>query len=187
LKVRTAVYATETAQTLGELEWLRLQTRRRLEGLSFPLVLFGGISLVAAALSAALGEDAQGFFWALAGPAGGVAVSLHYRRRELDLGLSRAAWPYICTAVALMVACFVLGFLEQPWSVGPWLAVAAGYLVFGALERSAAAIVMSVTLAALAVAVGVLEITPVAVILNAVYGVAFIATGVGVRARRHEP
>jgi len=181
------MHASETAQTLGELDRLRLQTRRRLEGLSFPLVLFGGISLVAAALSAALGEEAQGLFWTLAGPAGGIAVSLYYRRRGLDLGLSRAAWPYICTAIALLLACFVLGVLEQPWSVGPWLAVAAGYLVFGGLERSAAVIGMALTLAALAVAVGALEVTPVAVILNAAYGVAFLATGLGVRTRRDEP
>lgn len=181
------MHVSETAQTLGELDRLRLQTRRRLEGLSFPLVLFGGLSLVAAALSAAVGEEAQGLFWMLAGPAGGIAVSLHYRRRELDLGITRAAWPYICTAVALILGCFVLGVLEQPWSVGPWLAVAAGYLVFGGLERSAAVMGMAVALAALAVAVGALEITPVAVILNAAYGVAFLATGLGARARSHQP
>lgn len=181
------MHTSETAQTLGELDRLRLQTRRQLEGLHFPLVLFGSFSLVAAGLSAAIGEEAQGLFWMVAGPAGGVAVSLYYRRRELDLGLTRAAWPYVCTAIALLLGCVVLGVLEQPWSVGPWLVVAAGYLVFGGLERSAAVIGMSIALAALAVAVGVLEITPVAVILNAAYGVAFLATGLGVRARRREP
>ena len=179
------LYASETARTLSELERLRLQTRRQLAGLSLPLVLFGGVSLVAAALSATLGAEAQAFFWSLAGPAGGIAVSLYYRRRALELGLSRAAWPYICTAVALLLGCFVLGALEQPWGVGPWLSVAAGYLVFGGLERSAAVIGMSLALAALAVAVGALEVAPAAVILNAAYGVAFLVTGVCVR--RHEP
>lgn len=173
----------EAARTLGELEALRRQTRRRLEGLSFPLLLFGGISLAAALVSAVAGAEAQAVLWALAGPGGGVATGLYYRRRALELGLSRAAWPYVATAVALVCGAFVLGALEQPWSVGPWLAVAAGYLIFGWLERSAAVIGMALSLAALAVVVGAGDVEPVAVLLNAAYGAAFLVTGVLHRAR----
>jgi hypothetical protein len=177
----------DAARTLHELDALRHQTRRRLEGLSFPLLLFGGASLVAAVVSAALGDEAQALFWSLAAPVGGVLVSLHYRRRELDLGLGREPWPYVVTAVALTIGAFVLGALEQPWSVGPWLAVAAGYLVFGWLERNAAAIGMALGLGALAVAVGAGGAEPVSVLLNAAYGVAFVVTGLLSRAGDRAP
>lgn len=178
--------ATDAAQTLGELDALRTQTRRRLEGFSFPLVLFGGLSLLAAAASAVAGVEAQALFWLFAGPGGGIAVSFHYRRRELELGLTRAAWPYVATAVALIVGAFVLGALEQPWSVGPWLAVAAGYLVFGWLERSVALMGMALALGALAVAVGAQGVEPVAVLLNGAYGAVFLAAGLVLRERRGE-
>lgn len=179
--------ASDAARTLGDLDALRIQTRRRLEGVSYPLVLFGGLSLIAAAMSAVAGEDAQAPFWLFAGPGGGIAVSLHYRRREVELGLARAAWPYVATAVALMVGAFVLGALEQPWRVGPWLAIGVGYLVFGWLERSAAVAAMALALAALAVVVGAEGLEPVTVLLNGVYGAAFLATGLALRERRREP
>lgn len=178
--------ATDAARTLGELEALRIHTRRRLEGMSFPLVLFGGLSLLAAVTSAVGGEEAQALFWLFAGPGGGIAVSLHYRRRDLELGLSRAAWPYVATAIALLTGAFVLGALEQPWSVGPWLAVAAGYLVFGWLERSAALMGMALALGALALAVGAEGVEPAAVLLNGAYGAAFLAMGLVLRERRGE-
>lgn len=181
--------ATDAAQTLGELDALRRQTRRRLDGLPFALVLFGSASLVAAVVSAVAGEEAQGIFWSFAGPVGGIAVGFHYRRRELDLGLSRAAWPYVVTAIVLVVVASLLGgtFGGTPWGVGPWLAVAAAYLVFGGLERNSTVMAIALALGALSLAVGLGGVAPAAVVLNAVYGSAFLAAGLVGRARREEP
>ena len=65
---------TQADQTLRELEAVRRQTRRRLEGMAYPLVLFGSLSLIAAVVSALFGPGAQALFWAIAAPIGGVAV-----------------------------------------------------------------------------------------------------------------
>lgn len=92
----------------------------------------------------------------------------------------------MATAVALIAGAFVLGALEQPWSVGPWLAVASGYLVFGWLERSAAVMGMALALGALAVAVGAEGVQPAAVLLNGAYGAVFLATGLVLRERSGE-
>lgn len=181
------MHATDAAQTLGDLNALRRQTRRHLEGLPFALFLFGSASVVAAVVSAVAGEEVQGVFWFIAGPVGGIAVAVHYRRREFDLGLSRAGWPYMVTAVALVIGASVLGFAFAGalWGVGPWLAVSAGYVVFGWLERSSAVMAMALALGALSVAVGLGGVARAAVVLNALYGCAFLTTGLLLsRARR---
>ena len=81
---------------------------------------------------------AVGIYWAVAGLLGGTAVGVYYHSRELRLGLSTPATPYVLTAGALMVGAFVLpaitsGDLQQVVST---FAVAAGYLVFAWLDRS---------------------------------------------------
>jgi positive regulator of sigma E activity len=147
------------SETLQEIDTLRRETRSALQSFWFPLVLFGALTLVAAPLCRVDDGAALGLFWALAGPAGAIAVGAFYARRDNDIGLSRPAWPYILAAIGLMAGAFLLplftsGHLQEVVST---FAVAAGYLGFAVIERDArlagvAAVLAAVPLVVLAVA-----------------------------------
>jgi len=94
------VERSEIDQTLHEIDGLRRNTRRALQSSWFPLVLFGALALVASPLCLIGDGRAAGVFWALAGPAGGVATGVHYARREATIGVSRPAAPYTQTATS---------------------------------------------------------------------------------------
>lgn len=151
----------DISQTIEAIDELRRDTRRALQSFWFPLALFGALTLLSAPFCAIADGRAVGLFWALAGPAGGIATSLHYARRETALGLSRPAAPYIVVAVGLMAGAFVLPALTTGdlQDVVSYFAVAAGYLGFAWIERDGriagiAAFIAAVPLVMLAVAPG---------------------------------
>lgn len=152
---------SEIAQTLDQVEKLRRDTRRTLQSFSFPMVLFGALTLLSAPLFLIGDGGAVALFWALAGPAGGVATGVHYARREQTLGLSRCATPYIVVAVGIMAGAFLLPALTSGdlRDVVSNLAVAVGYLAFAVIERDGriagiAAVMAAVPLVLLALAPG---------------------------------
>ncbi len=174
----------DAAGVLQHVESVRHQTRSLLQAFWFPLVVFGALTLASALVQWVWPGPAVGAYWAVAGLLGGAAVGLYYHFRELRLGLSNPAAPYVLTAIGLMVGAFVLpaitsGDLQQ---VASTFAVAAGYLVFAWLERSR-------TLAGLAAA---MVVVPVLVLVSGVdhpgavnaAAVGAITLAVGVASRR---
>lgn len=153
------------AETLRDIESIRIRTQQQLNHFWFPLMLFGALSIVSAVVGAAYGGPAVGMFWLVAGPLGGAATGLYYHKRESRLGVETNPVPWIATAAGIMVGCFATGFgggaLDMPAlsTLGPLLSIAAGYLIFGRLARSMA-ISLSAAFLALAVLVMWLLGTP---------------------------
>ncbi|HVF14555.1 MAG TPA: hypothetical protein VM942_08145 [Acidimicrobiales bacterium] len=174
----------DAADVLQHVESVRHQTRSLLQAFWFPLVVFGALTLASALVQWVWAGPVVGLYWAVAGVLGGLVVGLYYRSRELRLGLTTSATPYMLTAVGLMAGAFLLpaitsGDLQQ---VSSTFAVAAGYLVFAGLDRSR-------TLAGLAV---VMVIVPILVLASGVdhpgavnaAAVGALTLAVGVASRR---
>ena len=169
----------QRAQTLAELAHLRSRTRGTLRSFWFPLVLFGGITLVSAPLYA-IGGATVGIFWLVAAPAGIITTSFYYHRRELRLGLEGPAAPYVVTSIAMALAAWLTGALggEEVRTYGPSLAIAAGTLVFAALDRSAALAGIAAGILAAAAAVALAGVgTAAAPVLAAVLGTGYLIAG----------
>lgn len=170
---------SDITHTLEEIEGLRQNTRLALRSFWFPMTLFGAFTLVAGLLCLIGDGDALGVYWALAGPAGGIAIGAHYARREAALGLCRPAAPYIIVAIGLMAGAFLLpaftsGDLQE---VVSYFAVAAGHLGFAWIEREGriagiAAVIAAVPLVMLAIAPGA-----ACVVTAAVTGSIVLASG----------
>ncbi|MFY9265369.1 MAG: hypothetical protein WAO61_08085 [Solirubrobacterales bacterium] len=153
---------TDAAATLREIERVKRSTHALLDATWFPLLLWGSI-VAASAPFTQLGDDnAVGFYWFLAGPAGTAASFLFFRDRELDLGLvDRHKVVYIALAAAIAIGSMSLGIAGDGAmlsAVGPVYVVAAGLAGFSWLERSS---LLAVTALAMAAAgTGVLAIDP---------------------------
>ena len=178
----------QALETLQRVEQLRAKTRGDLRDFWFPLVLFGGLTLASAAMALTGLPDGVGtaIFWAVAGPAGGVAVAVYYHRRELALGATRAPLPYVATSIGLMALAFGLpavtrGDLREVVSV---FAVAAAYAVFAWLERSPTLAGLAVFLAVVPPAVLALDVAAAGPVTAVITGAVILGTGI--RARRAE-
>lgn len=166
-------------ETLAELGRLRRRTRGTLRSVWFPLVLFGGLTILSAPLYA-IGGAALGVFWLVAAPAGIVATSMHFRRRELRLGLEGPAAPYVLTGVAMAVAAWLTGALGGGGDVstyGPPLAIAAGTLVFAALDRSVQLAAVAAALFAVAGAVALAGVGSPGPVLAVSFGAGYLIAG----------
>jgi len=118
-------------------------------------------------------------FWLVAAPAGIVATSIHFRRRELRLGLEGPAAPYVLTGVAMAVAAWLTGALGGGGDVstyGPPLAIAAGTLVFAAL-RSVQLAAVAAALFAVAGAVALAGVDSPGPVLAVSFGAGYLLAG----------
>jgi hypothetical protein len=166
----------ELVETLREVDEVRRRTRAAVHPAWFPMLLFGMLGLVSIPFGFIGSGLATGLFWLVAGPAGGVATSRYYRRRAMTLGAAVRSRAYFPLGLAIFVAAWVSG-LATASAAGPMLAVAAGYVAFARLERSAAIAVVAVLLGAAAIVVAVTDPAHGDVILTLVFGVAFTGTG----------
>jgi hypothetical protein len=141
-------------QLIGEVENQRGRARKALGGYWFPLVLFGGLPLVAA-LTLELGAPERILaLWIVAAPAGIVATSIYYGRRAHRIGLSSPPVPFILTGLGIAVGASLLGWLGRDSAIGyagPMLVIGAGYLVFAWLQRSRLAGAFAIALVVAAV------------------------------------
>ncbi len=127
----------QAATTLQEIESVRRRTRGVLRTYWFPLVVFGPLMLMSAALALVAEGPTIGVFWAVAAPLGTAVVCLHYRNRESRLGVSRSAMPYAAVTLVMVASAFILpavtsGDLRKVVSL---FAIAGGYVVFAVLDR----------------------------------------------------
>jgi hypothetical protein len=141
-------------QLIDDVEEQRRRARKGLGGYWFPMVLFGGIALVAA-LTLELGAPERVLaLWIVAAPAGIVATSIYYGRRTHRTGLGAPPLPFILTGLGIAVGASLLGWLGHDSPIGyagPLLVIGAGYLIFAWLERSRLAGAFAVALVVAAV------------------------------------
>ena len=173
------------AGTLDQLDEVKRRTRADLRVFWFPLVLFGGLTLVSAGVIVLFDDRALGVYWPLAGPLGGIATSWYYHRHERSVGVERWAAPHVATAVLIVVGASLAGGVgsatDAPLlaAVGPYLVVAAGYLVFAWLERSTHVAAVALALGGLAAVLGVagFEAEAAALTLALLGGALLLGTG----------
>jgi hypothetical protein len=181
----TGTSPQQAAEALGDVARLRRRTRRALGMPWFPLVCFGGLTMLSAPLVAVAGTSALAPLWLVAGAAGMLLTRHHYRRRARQLGLTgrrRRTWA---VAVAIAVACLTAGIAggmtsgEAGGVLAPIVVVAAGYLVLGWLQGSVVAALAVAPGAVLAAALVLAGLAPWIVELT--FGAAMAVAGAGLR------
>jgi hypothetical protein len=129
----------EATQLIRDVEKQRGRARKTLGVFWFPLVVFGGIALFGALVTAIAAPLVIFALWILAWPAGMVATALYYGRRVHRIGLSAPPLPFIIIGLCLGVSAFLLGWLGRDTRLGyagPLFVIGAGYLAFAWLQRS---------------------------------------------------
>lgn len=179
------VHQHETDDLLAEVNRVRKQTRRALQVLWFPLVLFGSLTLISALVSSRAGSQALGLYWLVAAPLSSVAIAVFVRRRERHVGLQLPVAPALLAVAVIFVGSFASGAAadvldtEMLSAIGPPLFVSAGHLMFARLEHSVvvAAVATALAVTALIVAVAGTAPAPPATLLAVIYGGALLLTG----------
>lgn len=177
---------------LHDVERLRQRTRSHLQAIWFPLVVFGGLSMMSAAVAWRFGGPSLGVFWLAAAPAGSVVTAVFYRRREHRIGLEAPPAPYVVAAIGIILGAFLTGGLGGALgaaavsAIGPPLCVSAGYLVFARLARSRGLAVVAGVLAVLTLTLAAAHVKPdrAAWVLALTYGTVFGLTGLVYRMRQ---
>lgn len=176
----------DAALTLEHIERVRQRARSELRDFWFPPLLFGVLTMVSLPLCRVGDGLGPALFWAVAGPVGGAAVAAHYRRRELALGATRAAWPYLVTAAAMMAGGFLLPMVTPAGArpVASAFAIAGGYAVFARLERSWTLAGVAVTMAGAASVAIASGYEYAYVVAWGLIGTTLIVTGLVLRSRQ---
>jgi hypothetical protein len=180
--VRGGRPADEAVQTIVELEGLRARVQgdlQPLRSLSFPLLLWGGLTL-ASAIPAWFGGGWLGLYWLLAAPAGIFVVARHFGRLERRIGVvPPGSEAVLWLALALAVAMFAAGALLGGIAAGYVLAI--GYAAFAWALRSRACLLLGAGMALLTAAVQVSDPGRPDALLALLLGTAALGTGVALR------
>lgn len=179
----------QAAITLHEVESLRRRTHGVLRSFWFPLVVFGPLMLVSGALALVAEGPVIAAFWAMAAPVGTAVVCLHYRNRELRLGLSSSPMPYAAVTVVMLTGAFILpaftsGDLRGVVSL---FAIAVGYCVFAILDREPWLAWLGAALAVVPLIFLVTVPELAAAGSGAILGAVFLVTGLVLRPRELAP
>jgi hypothetical protein len=172
----------ELACTLEQVEGVRKRTRAAVHPAWFPMLVFGSIGLASIPFASVGDGLGTALFWLVAGPAGGIATSRHYRKRAMSMGAGVRGRPYQAIGAAVFLGAWVGGAVTES-AVVPMLAIAAGYLGFAYLEKSRAVAVVAGALAVAALTVAVTDPPRGDLILALVFGLAFAGTGLLLRRR----
>jgi hypothetical protein len=120
-------------------EGARERTRSVLSTNWFPMILFGVLALVSIPVAEFWSGTAVAALWLVGSPLATLATALWYRGRAIEIGVSAKPWPYVVTAVGIVVGCMATGIAGRGGPIsyaGPLLVIGLGYLVFGRLDRS---------------------------------------------------
>src|SRR6202521_6462477 len=98
-------------------EGARERTRLVLSTNWFPMILFGLLALVSVPVAEFWPGTAVAALWLVGAPLGTLATALWYRSRATELGLSANPWPYVITAVAIVVGCTATGMAGRGGAV----------------------------------------------------------------------
>jgi hypothetical protein len=133
------IEGVEAKQLISDVERQRGRARKALGVYWFPLIVFGGIALFGAIVTATAAPPVIFALWIAAWPSGMIATAIYYGRRAHRIGLSAPPLPFIVTGLCLGLGAGLLGWLGRDSSLGsagPLLVIGAGYLVFAWLQRS---------------------------------------------------
>jgi len=181
----------QAAETLDDLGRLHRRARQSAGVPWFPLVCFGGLTLLSSPLVAVAGTAALLPLWLVAGGAGMLITRRHYVRRAHELGVTgrgRGVWRLV---VVMFGGCLIAGIAvgqlsDKPAGVlVPIVVVFAGYLALGWMQRD--------PVASLAIAPGVALSVGVALggaepwIVELIFGATLVLAGAGLRSRRARP
>lgn len=184
MRPAASVSPDEASQKLKSVRDARTASRGRLRSYSYPLIVFGALTMLSAPFFSIWEGAGVALFWLVAAPAGAFVVAREQRTREITVGAGRSARPYAITAAALVLACFALGTIGGVTDqvdvsrFGPPLAVSIAYLVFAWLERSAALAALATLVAVLTFVLAITGIDHAAQILALTYGASFLTLGV---------
>ncbi len=176
----------QAAEILGDIARLRRRTRRALGLPWFPLVCFGGLTMLSAPVVAVAGVSALAPLWLVAGAAGMLATRRHYRNHARQLGLAgrgRRTWTVAVAISVLGMTAGVVGGTAGGAAGGvlaPIAVVVAGYLVLGWLQGNVLP-GLAVALAAMVAVVVVLAGRPPWV-TELTFGAALVVAGAAARA-----
>lgn len=180
----TTVPPDEAVQALDRVYSARAATRGRLRSYSYPLIVFGALTMLSTPFFSIWEGAGVALFWLVAAPAGALVVARQQFAREITIGAGRAPRPYAVTATALVLACFGLGMIGGVTDqvdvsrFGPPLAISIAYLVFSRLERSVTLAALATAAAALTIVLAVTDIDHAVQILTLTYGASFLILGV---------
>lgn len=165
-------------KTLQQVEQLHRNTHAMLHTFWFPLLFWGGVTLLSGLSVALAGIQSLEWFWPIAGTSGFFVMAVYFTRREKNIGVKGSAWPYIALALALMAGAGLSSSFGTSYSkeIGSWLVVSIAYLGFAYLARSWALAGLAAVLGFLAALVG-LGHGESYIPLSLAYGLSFIIAG----------
>ena len=99
------------AELLHDLDALRASTRAQLQPTSLPLLVFGGLLLIAAALPSATFDFPWSAYWLVAAPGAFAFIAARYRRIEGEVGVGDRSRHYRLAAVGAVVIGFMIASL----------------------------------------------------------------------------
>lgn len=128
---------------------LIVETNRRSRLLAgavwFPLLVGGIVTLAAPSVIDMIGGPAApAWYWAVAGPAIGVACAVFYATRRVQLPATTASISVV-TAAVMVIGALALGILVSgaARTAAPFLIVGSGFVVFAWIYRSALVLVVA--------------------------------------------
>jgi hypothetical protein len=133
------VEQSQAKALLAAAEGARGRTRSVLSTNWVPMILFGVLALVSIPVAEFWPGTAVAALWLGGAPLATLATALWYRSRAIEIGVSVNPWPYIVTAVAIVVGSMATGMAGRGGPVsyaGPLLVIGLGYFVFGRLDRN---------------------------------------------------
>jgi hypothetical protein len=137
--VHMVLEQSQAKAMLAAAEGARGRTRSVLSTNWFPMILFGVLGLVSIPVAEFWPGTAVAALWLVGAPLATLATALWYRSRAIEIGVSVNPWPYMVTAVAIVVGCIATGVAGHGGPVsyaGPLLVIGLGYFVFGGLDRN---------------------------------------------------
>ena len=166
---------------LGQVEELRATTRSVLSSSWHGLAVFGGLALASVPVCELAPLWALGVYWLPASIFGMIVVARIHARGERERGVEGWSWPYVATGGAIIAGASSAGAiggasgLTALAETGPYVAVAAGYLVFALLDRRPALAAVAAALGAAALAVGAAGTGHACALLAVLFGAASLA------------
>lgn len=183
----------DAQESLGYASAVRRRARNDATAMWLPLLLFGTLTLASVVVARPSSEFQS--YWLIAGPLGGLVIGIYAYRQGRQRGIEGPSLRYVVAAVELMLLALASAWMtawlvrvyDATWQTrfGPAIVVAAGYLAVAWLERNVA--VAGVAVALLAAIVVLAAIRPphpwTDAMLTVLYGVALIASGLGLRTK----
>ncbi|MGH3321593.1 MAG: hypothetical protein ACRDN9_15755 [Streptosporangiaceae bacterium] len=178
---------------LDEVRRVRSRSQERRPGMWFPMLLFGALSLVSVAVIVGYGAEWLGAYWPIAGIGGSLATAVFYQRGGRRVGFESRGRPYVAAAAVILCGAFVTGSVGGALdalmvaTVGPFLAVSAGLLMFARVDRNPPLTAFALAGAVFCIGLAMAGVgpDPAALALAVGYGVCSVVLGAGDWMREH--